>query len=41
MNKRPVSDTEKANIKRIKKDVGTYNFYDEIDDTQFLTADLN
>ena len=33
MHKRPFSDTEKANVKRIRKDVVTYNFYDEIDDT--------
>ena len=41
MSKRPFSDTEKANFKRIRKDVVTYNFHDEIDDAQLLTADLN
>ena len=30
MSKRPFSDTEKANFKRIRKDVVTYNFHDEI-----------
>ena len=41
MSKRPFNDTEKANFKRIRKDVVTYNFHDEIDDTRLLTADLN
>ena len=41
LSKRPFSDTEKANVKRIWKDVVTYNFHDEIDDTQLLTADVN
>ena len=41
MSKRPVSNTDKANFKRIRKDVITYNFHDEIDDTQLHTADLN
>ena len=41
LSKRPFSDTEKANVKRIQKDVVTYNFHDEIDDTQLLTADVN
>ena len=41
MSKRPVTDIEKANFKRIRKDVVTYNFHDETDDTQLLTADLN
>ena len=41
MSKRPFSDNEKANFKRIRKDMVTYNFHDEIDDTQLLTADLN
>ena len=31
MSKRPFSDTEKVNFKRIRKDVVTYNFHDEID----------
>ena len=39
MSKRPSSDTEQANFKR--KQVVTYIFYDEIDDAQLLTADLN
>ena len=38
--KRPLSDTEKANLKRVQKDVVTYNFHDEIDDSQ-LTAEFN
>ena len=41
MSKRPFSDTEQAHFKRIRKDVVTYNFHDEIDDAQLLTADLN
>ena len=41
MSKRPFSDTEKADFKRIRKDVVTYKFHDEIDDAQLLTADLN
>ena len=41
MSKRPLSDSEKANVKRIQKDVVTYNFHDEIDDSQLLTAALN
>ena len=41
LSKRPLSDTEKVNMKRIQKDVVTYNFHDEIDDSQLLTAELN
>ena len=41
MSKRPFSDTEQANCKRIRKQVATYNFHDEIDDAQLLTAALN
>ena len=41
MSKRPVGDINKAYVKRIRKDMVTYNFCDEIDDTQLLTADLN
>ena len=39
--KRPLSDTVKANMNRIWKNVGIYNFHDEIDDSQLLTAELN
>ena len=39
--KRPLSDAEKANMKRIQKNVVIYNFQDEIDDSQLLTAELN
>ena len=39
--KRPLSDTEKANMKRTRKNVVIYNFHDEIDDNQLLTAELN
>ena len=39
--KRPLSDAEKANMKRIWKNVVIYNFHDEIDDSQLLTAELN
>ena len=41
LTKRPLSDTEKANVKRIWKDVVAFNFHDEIDDSQLLTAELN
>ena len=41
LTKRPLSDTEKAFVKRIQKDVVAFNFHDEIDDSQLLTADLN
>ena len=41
LTKRPLSDTEKANVKRILKSVIIYNFHDEIDDIQLLTAELN
>ena len=41
MSKRLFSDTEKANVKRIWKHVVTYNFYDEIDNSQLLTDALN
>ena len=41
LSKRPLSDTEKGNMKKIKKDVVTYNFYDEIDDSQLLASELN
>ena len=37
--KRPLTDTEKANMKRIQKNVVIYNFHDEIDDSQLLTAE--
>ena len=39
--KRPLSDAEKANMKKIWKNVVIYNFHDEIDDSQLLTAKLN
>ena len=41
LTKRPMSDTEKAYVKRIKKDVVAFNFHDEIDDSQLLTTELN
>ena len=41
LSKRPLSDTEKANMKRIWKDVVTFNFHDGVDDSQLLTAELN
>ena len=41
INKRPVSNTEQAHFKRIRKDTVLYNFHDEIDDAQLLTADCN
>ena len=30
LSKRPLSDTEKANMKRIQKDVVSFNFHDEM-----------
>ena len=41
LSKRPLSYTEKANMKRIQKDVVTYNFHDEIDDSELLKAECN
>ena len=41
LSKRPLSDTEKANMKRIWKDVVCFNFHDEIDDSELLKAELN
>ena len=41
LSKRPLRDTEKANMMRIWKDVVTFNFHDEIDDSQLLAAELN
>ena len=41
LTKRPLSDTEKTNMKRIWKNVVMYNFHDEIDVSQLLTAELN
>ena len=40
LSKRPLSDTGKANMKRIWKDVVAFNFHDEIDNSQLLTAEL-
>ena len=41
LSKGPLSDTEKANVKRIWKDVICFNFHDEIDDSELLKAKLN
>ena len=41
ISKRPVSNTQQANFKRMRKQLATYNFNDEIDDAQLLTADCN
>ena len=41
INKRPVSNTQQAHFKRIRKDTFLYNFNEEIDDAQLLTADCN
>ena len=38
LSKRPLSDTEKASMKEIWKDVVTYNFDDEIDNSQLLAS---
>ena len=41
INKRPASNTQQAHLKRIRKDTFLYNFNDEIDDAQLLSADCN
>ena len=41
ISKRPRSNKQQANFKRIRKQVVMYNFHDEIDDAQLLTADWN
>ena len=41
LTKRPLSDTKKANMKRLWKDVVAFNFHDEIDDSELLKAELN
>ena len=41
ISKRPVSNTQQAKFKRIRKDTGLYNFHDKIDDAQLLTTDCN
>ena len=41
LSKRPFSDTEKANMKRIWKHVVCFNFHDEIDDSELMKAELN
>ena len=38
--KRPLSDAEKAHMKKNRQNI-IYNFNDEIDDNQLLTADSN
>ena len=40
LTKRSLSNTEEANMERIWKNVVIYNFHDEIDDSQLLTAGL-
>ena len=39
INKRPVSITQPAHFKRIRKDTFLYNSNEEMDDAQLLTAD--
>ena len=41
INKRPISNTEQANFKKMGKETVLYNFHDVIDDGQLLTADCN
>ena len=41
ISKRPISNTQQAHFKRIRKDTVLYTFDDELDDTQLLTADCN
>ena len=41
LSKRPLSDTEKGNMKKIWKDMVIHNFHDEIDDSQLFASELN
>ena len=41
INKRPVTNTQQDHFKRIRKDTFLYNFNEEIDDAQLLTADCH
>ena len=41
ISKRPVSNTQQPNFKKMRKETVHYNFHDEIDDAQLLTADYN
>ena len=41
LSKRPLSDTEKVNMKKVQKNVVFYNFHDEIDDSQLLASEFN
>ena len=41
LSKRPLTDTEKGNTRKIQKDVDIYDFHDEIDDSKLLTSELN
>ena len=41
INKRPVSNTKQDHFKRIRKDTFLYNFNEETDDAQLLSADCN
>ena len=41
ISKRPVSNTQQAHSKRIRKDTFLYNVNEEIDDAQLLCADCN
>ena len=41
ISKRPVSNTQQSNFKRMRKQVVVYKFHDEIDDAELMTADCN
>ena len=41
ISKRPTSNTQQPNFKRMRKNTVLYNFHDEIDDAQLLKADYN
>ena len=41
INERPVSNTQQAHFKRVRKDTCLYNFNEEINDAQLLSADCN
>ena len=41
IKKEPVSNTQQAHFQIIRKDTFLYNFNEEIDDAQLLSADCN
>ena len=41
ISKRPVSNTQQGNFRRMRKQVVMYKLHDKIDDAEVLTADCN